>query len=126
MSWSGSGTSVYGRPYLAANLACAAALSGEMPMMAAFFLVKVFWVSRNSQASVVQPGVSALGKKNTTTRRPFKPASENSEVLMSGALSPTWIAIRQDCRLVTMKKGILTFASLGLLLSVGVPMATAA
>ena len=93
--------------------------------MAAFFLVKVFWASRNSQASLVHPGVSALGKKNSTTRWPFASASENSEVLMLGALSPTWIGIRQDCRLVDYEKGILTLASLGLLLAVGLPLTAA-
>ena len=44
---------------------------------------------------------------------------------MLGALSPAWIGIRQDCRLRTMRKGILTLVSSGLLLAVGLPLTAA-
>src|ERR1700730_2396905 len=45
---------------------------------------------------------------------------------MSGARLPTWIAIRQDCRLESMKNGILTLAGLGLLFAAAPLRMTAA
>src|SRR5262245_10284714 len=93
--------------------------------MPAFFLAKALEASRNSQDSLVQPGVSALGKKNTTARWPLRLASENSGVLMSGALLPTWRDIRQDCRLKGMKKGMLAGSCLGLLLATGAQLSAA-
>jgi hypothetical protein len=52
-----------------------------------------FFASRNSDASTVQPGVFAFGKKKSSTRRPLKSLSESclppSEARVnSGALSP--------------------------------------
>jgi hypothetical protein len=63
MAWSGSGTSVKGRLYLPMNFACASAWSGETPTISASCFENFFDASRNSHASLVQPDVSALGKK---------------------------------------------------------------
>lgn len=46
---------------LALNLACAATESPLAPRMTVLILSKCFFASRNSDASVVQPGVLALG-----------------------------------------------------------------
>ena len=50
--------------------ACASGLSGEMPTISASSFANFFEQSRNSHASLVQPGVSDLGKKKSTTRLP--------------------------------------------------------
>jgi hypothetical protein len=61
--------------------------------MTVFRVSKSFFASRNSDASVVQPGVLALGKKNSTTRFPWHSPREISLLSSvfkrnSGALSP--------------------------------------
>src|ERR1700677_2801496 len=56
-----SARSVYGRSYLARNLAWALGVSREMPSTTAPAACSFLKVSRKPQASIVQPGVSALG-----------------------------------------------------------------
>ena len=70
-----------GRPYLEANFSCASVWSGEMPTISAFSFANFFDKSRNSQDSLVHPGVSALGKKKITTRL----AAELGELKRAGA-----------------------------------------
>ena len=75
------------------KLASAFSGSALTPRMATFSLSKRLFASRNSDASVVQPGVFALGKKNITTRLPLKSFSDSSFPVSlfsvnSGALSP--------------------------------------
>ncbi len=48
---------------LALNFACASTLSALQPRIAAPALSNFAFASRNSDASVIQPGVFALGKK---------------------------------------------------------------
>src|SRR5437870_2547430 len=63
-----------------------------MPRITAPAFCRFLYASRNSDASMVQPGVSALGKKNKTTLLPRKSFSEtflpfSSGKEKSGALS---------------------------------------
>jgi cytochrome c len=44
---------------------------------------------------------------------------------MSGARLPTWIGIRHDCRMLAMRNGLLTLASVGLFLTAGLPLTAA-
>src|SRR5271169_3114380 len=99
MAWSGSGTRVNGNPYLAINRSCASVWSGDTPTISAFSFANFFEKSRNSQDSLVQPGVSALGKKKITTFLPRSLESRNSPERISGARPPVWILICRDCKL---------------------------
>src|SRR5208337_1937724 len=64
---SGSESRVNGRSYFSLNFFCALGWSGEMPSTTAPAFCILLYASRNPHASMVQPGVSALGKKYTTT-----------------------------------------------------------
>src|SRR5215471_19268351 len=69
-----------------------------MPRITAPAFCSFLYDSRNPRASMVQPGVSALGKKNRTTglpRKSFKDTSLpfSSGKVKSGALSLTFMAI---------------------------------
>src|SRR6186713_1375466 len=93
---SGSDKRVKGSSYLDLNFAWAETESLLIPITSAFFFSNAATSSRKSQASRVQPGVSALGKKNRTTRRPFRLSRERSlpsSVLSvkAGALMPASI-----------------------------------
>src|SRR5690242_20141449 len=64
-----------------------------MPRITAPVFCSLLYASRNPHASMVQPGVSALGKKNSTTVLPLSSFSDTtlpfwSGKLNSGALSP--------------------------------------
>jgi len=79
--------------YLALNKACALTESALMPRTATLSFSNFFFASRNSDASMIQPEVLALGKKKSRTRFRLKSLSET--VLFSsdcrrnaGALSP--------------------------------------
>src|SRR5437879_3008322 len=69
-----------------------------MPSTTAPVFCSFLYDSRNPRASMVQPGVSALGKKNSTTFLPRKSFSEtsfpfSSGKVKSGALSLTSMAV---------------------------------
>src|SRR5215470_18434213 len=79
--------------YLALKMAWALTESALRPRMATLSLSNFFFASRNSDASTIQPGVLALGKKKRRTRLPLK--SLRATVLSSsdwrrnaGALEP--------------------------------------
>ena len=57
-------------PVLCGKLRCASGSSGETPTISALSFENLADASRNSQASLVQPGVSDFGKKKTTTLLP--------------------------------------------------------
>jgi hypothetical protein len=67
---SGSLSSVKFSENLSRNFACVSALSPLHPAIAAFSLSNCAFASRNSVASWIQPGVSAFGKKYSTSHRP--------------------------------------------------------
>jgi hypothetical protein len=80
------------------NFFCLAGVSADMP----YTSVPVFEIflnaSRNPHASIVQPGVSALGKKNSTTSFPRNDFSDtgcsfSSGNVNSGAFEPSLIAM---------------------------------
>src|SRR5581483_4893863 len=71
--------------------------SAEIPKITAPAFCSFLYDSRNPRASMVQPGVSALGKKNRTTFLPRKSLSEtscpfSSGKVNSGALSLVFMA----------------------------------
>src|SRR5579883_2158761 len=77
------------------KLASAFSLSALAPRIATPRLSSSCFASRNSDASVVQPGVFALGKKKRITRLPLKSFSAISSPLSdrrrkSGAFSPAF------------------------------------
>src|SRR5205807_9548789 len=91
--WSGSLSNGKLNLYLALNRACALTESALMPRMAVLSWSNFFFASRNSDASMIQPVVLALGKKKSRTRRPLKSLSETSlsssdRWRKAGALSP--------------------------------------
>jgi hypothetical protein len=76
------------------KLASAFSASALAPRIATFCLSKCFFASRNSDASVVQPGVLALGKKNNTTRFPLKsPSDTSAPVSLLSVKSGAWFPI---------------------------------
>ena len=90
--WVGSPSS--GKLSFCFFLKFARAFSGSAltPRIATFSLSKLFFASRNSDASVVQPGVLAFGKKKSTTLFPRKSLRETRSPVSlfnvkSGALS---------------------------------------
>src|SRR5437016_4775541 len=76
--WPGSLSKGKLRFCFALNEARALTGSALMPRMATPRLSNSFFASRNSDASIVQPGVLALGKKNRRTRSPEKSLSASS------------------------------------------------
>src|SRR5205085_12242379 len=69
---SASASSGKGSLYFCLNFSCAAGVSPEMPSTVTPAFCILLYASRNPHASMVQPGVSALGKKNSTTLLPRK------------------------------------------------------
>src|SRR5258708_8082037 len=91
--WSGSLSRGKFRFSLALKEAWASTESALSPRMATPSLSKSFFASRNSDASIVQPEVLALGKRKSKTRWAWKSFKESSlpwSVLRrkSGALAP--------------------------------------
>src|SRR5262249_38297980 len=79
--------------FFSANLLFSAGVSNDTPRITALFRSYSAFKSRNPQPSAVQPGVSALGKNQSTTGLPLKSASLTVWPLWScptksGALSP--------------------------------------
>src|SRR5947209_18819168 len=58
-----------------------------MPKTAAPAFCSFLYDSRNPRASMVQPGVSALGKKNSTTLFPRKSFNDTSLLFSSGKVN---------------------------------------
>src|ERR1700752_2463183 len=58
-----------------------------MPRMTAPVFCNFLYASRNPLASMVQPGVSALGKKNSTTVLPRKSFKETFPPFWSGKIN---------------------------------------
>src|SRR5215467_12483070 len=91
--WSGSLSSGKLNLYLALNRAWALTESALAPRMATLSLSNFFFASRNSDASMIQPEVLALGKKKRRTRLPLKSLratglSSSEWRRNAGALSP--------------------------------------
>jgi|RhiMethySRZTD1v2_1073278.scaffolds.fasta_scaffold16031_5 hypothetical protein len=63
IAWSLSARSVKGSSYFSLNFACFSGVSGLEPRMTELSLPNREKASRNPDASRVQPGVSAFGKK---------------------------------------------------------------
>src|SRR5438067_4559095 len=92
-----------------------------IPRITAPVFCNCLYASRNPHASMVQPGVSALGKKNSTTVLPRKSLSDTfwpfwSGKVNSGALSLTCMADAPSDRSTLYRKlrRIVTAASLAL------------
>jgi hypothetical protein len=63
------------KEYFSANFLFSAGVSKDTPRTTAFFRSYSARRSRNPQPSAVQPGVSALGKNQSTTGLPLKSES---------------------------------------------------